>query len=165
MSIHRVACLRSFACCIGKVSGRIENMNKPSSILFICGMNAIRSPMAEAIAKSILKKDVFVQSAGLQEGEHDHFVDAVLAEINLDLRHHQPRIYNEMADGFFDVLVALTPEAHKRALDITKTSAVDVIYWPTEDPTLVKGTRDQMLGAYRDVRESLTKRIRDEFLP
>ena len=70
-----------------------------------------------------------------------------------------------MADGFFDVLVALTPEAHKRALDITKTSAVDVIYWPTEDPTLVKGTRDQMLGAYRDVRESLTKRIRDEFLP
>ena len=55
-------------------------------------MNAIRSPMAEAIAKSILKKDVFVQSAGLQEGEHDHFVDAVLAEINLDLRHHQPRI-------------------------------------------------------------------------
>ncbi|MBO6920514.1 MAG: protein-tyrosine-phosphatase, partial [Rhizobiaceae bacterium] len=33
-------------------------MTKPSSILFICGMNAIRSPMAEAIAKSILKKEV-----------------------------------------------------------------------------------------------------------
>lgn len=127
-------------------------------------MNAIRSPMAEVIARSVLPKGVFVQSAGLRPGERDHFVDSVLEEIDLDLGDHQPKLYNEMEDGFFDVIVALTPAAHERALEITKTSAVDVVFWPTDDPTLIKGTRDYILSAYRDVRNSLSKRIKDEFL-
>ncbi|MEW7009416.1 MULTISPECIES: low molecular weight phosphatase family protein [unclassified Lentilitoribacter] len=141
-------------------------MSAPSSILFICGMNSIRSPMAEVIARSLLPKGVFVQSAGIREGERDQFVEAVLAEVGLDLGSRQPRLYNEMADGFYDVIVTLTPEAHHRALEITRTSAAEVIYWPTSDPTVLQGQgkREQILEAYRQVRDGITANIKEHFL-
>lgn len=139
-------------------------MSAPSSILFICGMNSIRSPMAEAIAREIFPKSTYIQSAGLREGERDHFVDAVLDELGLDLGDRQPRLFNEMEDGFFDLIITLTPEAHHKALEITRTSAAEVIYWPTADPTAVKGRRDQILEAYREVRDALSKQIKAKFL-
>lgn len=141
-------------------------MSAPSSILFICGMNSIRSPMAEVIARDLLPDNIFIQSAGLREGQRDHFVEAVLAEVGLDLGTRQPRLYNEMADGFYDMIVTLTPEAHHRALEITRTSAAEVIYWPTYDPTVLQGQgkREQVLGAYRDVRDGLTANIKEHFL-
>lgn len=141
-------------------------MSAPSSILFICGMNSIRSPMAQAIARSLLPRNIFIQSAGIREGERDHFVDSVLHEIGLDLGDRQPRLYNEMEDGFYDVIVTLTPEAHHRALEITRTSAAEVIYWPTSDPTAIQGQgkREQALEAYRDVRDGLTANIKEHFL-
>lgn len=141
-------------------------MSAPSSILFICGMNSIRSPMAEVIARDLLPDNIFIQSAGIREGQRDHFVEAVLAEIGLDLGTRQPRLYNEMADGFYDMIVTLTPEAHHRALEITRTSAAEVIYWPTYDPTVLQGQgkREQTLEAYRDVRDGLTANIKEHFL-
>lgn len=141
-------------------------MSAPSSILFICGMNSIRSPMAEVIARSLLPKGIFIQSAGIREGERDQFVEAVLAEVDLDLGTRQPRLYNEMADGFYDVIVTLTPEAHHRALEITRTSAAEVIYWPTSDPTVLQGQgkREQILEAYREVRNGITANIKEHFV-
>jgi hypothetical protein len=59
--------------------------------------------------------------------------------------------------------VTLSPEAHHRALELTRTSAVDVEYWPTEDPSAVEGNRAQRLDAYRQVREQLLARIRERF--
>jgi protein-tyrosine-phosphatase len=122
--------------------------------------------MAEVIARSLLPKGVFVQSAGIREGERDQFVEAVLAEVGLDLGSRQPRLYNEMADGFYDVIVTLTPEAHHRALEITRTSAAEVIYWPTSDPTVLQGQgkREQILEAYRQVRDGITANIKEHFL-
>jgi protein-tyrosine-phosphatase len=71
-----------------------------------------------------------------------------------------------MADGFYDVIVTLTPEAHHRALEITRTSAAEVIYWPTSDPTVLQGQgkREQILEAYRQVRDGITANIKEHFL-
>ena len=68
----------------------------PRSILFLCGMNAIRSPMAEALAREMLPKATFVASAGVRAGERDPFVDAVLAETGLSLGARQPRMLDDM---------------------------------------------------------------------
>lgn len=127
----------------------------PGSILFMCGMNAIRSPMAEALARSMLPKGTYVASAGVRKGEPDPFVEAVLSEIGLTSPKRQPQTLEELEDDFFDLIVTLAPEAHHRALELTRSSAVEVMYWPTPDPTATTGTRDQILGAYRDVREHL----------
>ncbi|WP_026618208.1 protein-tyrosine-phosphatase [Ensifer sp. WSM1721] len=131
----------------------------PRSVLFMCGMNAIRSPMAEALARAALPKGTYVASAGVRHGERDPFVDVVLEEIGLTLGRHQPRTLDELEDDYFDIIVTLAPEAHHVALELTRSMAVDVAYWPTPDPTVATGTREQIVAAYRAVRDHLAALI------
>lgn len=138
-----------------------KKTKRPGAILFLCGWNAIRSPMAETIAKRLLPPDIYVQSAGVRSGERDPFVDVVLQEVGLSLGRHQPRTLEELEDDFFDLIVTLTPEAHHAALELTRANAVEVVYWPTMDPTAATGTRDQRLAAYREVRDHLWRLIDD----
>jgi protein-tyrosine-phosphatase len=136
----------------------------PRAILFMCGMNSIRSPMAEVIAKQLVAPGIYIQSAGVRAGERDPFVDVVLDEAGLTLGKHKPRTLEEIEDDFFDLIITLTPEAHHTALELTRSNALDVVYWPTMDPTVATGTRDNILEAYREVREHLKKLI-SERLP
>ena len=117
-------------------------------------MNAVRSPMAETLARSLLP-GTYVASAGIRPGERDPFVDAVLGEVGLSLGRHAPHSLDELEDDYFDLIVTLAPEAHHAALELTRSMAVDVMYWPTPDPTVATGTREQILSSYREVREFL----------
>lgn len=132
-------------------------------MLFACGMNAVRSPMAAAITRHLFPHSVYVASAGVREGEADPFVTAVMEEIGIDLSGHRPTTFEDLADTSFDLVVSLAPEAHHKALELTRTNAFDAEYWPTEDPTLASGSRDQRLDAYRRVRDSLMQRIKQRF--
>lgn len=135
----------------------------PGSVLFLCGMNSVRSPIAEQLARKMLPRSTFIASAGVRPGERDPFVDAVLHEVGLDLGDRTPRLLDDLEDDYFDLIITLAPEAHHRALEFTRTLSVDVEYWPTADPTTISGTRDQILEAYRDVRDRLETRIRARF--
>ncbi|OJX78729.1 MULTISPECIES: low molecular weight phosphatase family protein [unclassified Mesorhizobium] len=128
-------------------------------------MNAVRSPMAELLARRMLPADTFIASAGVRGGERDPFVDAVLAEEGLSLGDRHPRTMEDLEDDYFDLIITLAPEAHHAALELTRSLAVDVEYWPTPDPTDIAGTREQIMAAYRDVCERLKARIRHRFLP
>jgi protein-tyrosine-phosphatase len=133
------------------------------SVLFVCAFNSVRSPMAEALARHYFGKSIYVQSAGVRKSEADGFMVAALDEIGIDASRHKPRTLDELEEweGLnFDLIVSLSPEAHHAALELTRTVAADVEYWPTPDPTLAQGTREQMLDAYRDVRDGLSYRIR-----
>lgn len=142
-----------------------EKRKLPGSVLFLCGMNAIRSPMAEVLARQILPASVFIASAGVRRGERDPFVDAVLDEAGLSLGAHQPRTLEDLADNYFDLIITLAPEAHHAALELTRSAAVAVEYWPTADPTVVAGSRQQILDAYRATRDRLAEAIRKRFDP
>ena len=139
---------------------------QPSAVLFACGLNAIRSPMAAAMLRQMLGSSSYVASAGVRKGEPDPFAVAVMAEIGLDISRHKPVTFEELDDleGLnFDLILTLAPEAHHRALEITRTSAVDVEYWPTPDPSIVEGSREQRLEAYRAVRDQLLAHINERF--
>jgi protein-tyrosine-phosphatase len=135
----------------------------PRSILFLCGQNAIRSPMAELLARRVLPVSTFVASAGVRAGERDPFVDAVLTEAGLSLGDRHPRSLDQLEDDYFDLIVTLAPEAHHRALEMTRSMAVDVEYWPTADPSLAEGSREQILDAYRSLRDMLFRKIKQRF--
>ena len=129
----------------------------------MCAYNAVRSPMAEALAKHFFGKSVYVQSAGARKGQVDPFALEVLDEIGIDARKHKPKSLEELEEweGLnFDLIVSLSPEAHHKALELTRTVASDVEYWPTPDPTVVQGSREQVLEAYRAVRDGLMQRIK-----
>ena len=138
----------------------------PQAVLFACGLNSIRSPMAMGLFRQMFGKNVYVGSAGVRKGEPDPFAIAAMEEIGIDMTKHRPQTFEELDEweGLnFDLIVTLSPEAHHRALDLTRTVAADVEYWPTPDPSGAGGNREQVLDAYRDVRDQLMKRIRDRF--
>ncbi len=139
---------------------------RPQAVLFACGMNAVRSPMAAALMSQLFGKTVYVGSAGVQKGELDPFAVAVMEEIGIDVARHKPITFEELEDleGLnFDLIVTLSPPAHHKALELTRTAAVEVEYWPTADPTGTEGSREQRLNAYREVRDQLMARIRERF--
>lgn len=132
---------------------------QPGAILFMCGMNVIRSPIAEVLARGMMPAGTYIASAGVRTGERDPFVDVVLDEIGLTLGRRQPQTLDELEDDYFDVIITLSPEAHHVALELTRSKAIDVAYWPTLDPTVATGTRDQIVEAYREVRNQLASLI------
>ena len=138
-------------------------MQLPGSILFACNLNAVRSPMAEAIAKHLHGHLVYVDSVGVHRGVLDPFAVAVIDELGIDLSRHRAKTFDELEDTSFDLIISMTPEAQHRAVEMTRTMACEVEYWPTFDPTLVQGSREMVLEAYRQVRDDLLRRIRARF--
>ena len=123
--------------------------------------------MAAALLGQMLGTTLYVRSAGVRKGELDTFAVAAMEEIGIDIHAHRPTTFEEVEDleGLsFDLIVTLSPEAHHKALELTRTIAADVEYWPTADPTAIEGSREQRMDAYREVRDQLLQRIRARFI-
>ena len=138
----------------------------PGAVLFACTLNRVRSPMAEGMMKRLFGARVFVDSCGLRpedDGLADPFVTRVMDELGVDLSKHRPKSFDDLEDQSFDLVISLTPEAQHRAVELSRGRAVDIEYWPTHDPTLVVGSRDVMLDAYREVRDTLEARLLERF--
>ena len=131
----------------------------PASILFVCSENALRSPMAEAMVKKFYGDRVYVDSIGVLDGELDPLAVAVMDEVGIDISGHRPKRLSDLLDTSFDMIITLSPEAHHQAMDLMRTEAVEVAFWPTYDPSVVEGNRDARLAAYRDVRDTLKRLI------
>jgi protein-tyrosine-phosphatase len=135
----------------------------PGSVLFCCTMNAVRSPMAEGILKHLYGARVYVDSVGVRKSEIDGFAIAVMDEIGIDLQRHRAKSFEDLEDTSFDLIVSLSPEAQHKAVEMTRTMACEVEFWPTFDPTIVEGSREERLAAYRQVRDALMERIKKRF--
>ncbi len=142
--------------------------SRPRAVLFACGLNAVRSPMAAALLQQMFGRAIYVGSAGVQKGELDPFAVAAMEEIGIDIARHKPVTFEELdeMEGLnFDLIVTLSPPAHHKALELTRTHSAQVEYWPTVDPTATEGNREQRLDAYRALRDQLLAQIRARFGP
>lgn len=137
----------------------------PGSVLFACTMNSVRSPMAEAYLKHLHGQRIYVDSAGVRSRDIDGFAIAAMEEIGINLHRHNAKTFDDLEDTSFDLVITLSPEAHHRAMEMTRTMAVEVEFWNTFDPTIIEGSREARLDAYRQVRDGLIQRIRDRFPP
>ena len=147
----------------------------PGAVLFACNFNQVRSPMAEALLKLRVGTGIFVDSCGLkpvrvqdEDGDEvparaDPFAEAVMAELGGDLSLHRPKTFDDLEDQSFDLVISLTPEAQHRSVELARGRAADIEYWPTLDPTLIDGSREARLTAYREVRDGLARRIAERF--
>jgi protein-tyrosine-phosphatase len=135
-------------------------------VLFACGWNVVRSPIAAALFRHLVGRGVYVESVGVRSGDPDPFAAAALDEIGLDMGKHRSRTFEDLeeAEGLnFDLIVTLAPEAHHKALELTRTLAAQVEYWPTPDATAATGNREQRMEAYRAVRDLIAERITERF--
>jgi len=134
------------------------------AVLFACTLNAVRSPMAAAMLRHLTRGGLYIESAGVRAGDLDPLAVEVMGEIGLEIAKHKPRRFEDLEDGSFDLVVTLSPEAQHKAVEMTRTAATQVEYWPTMDPTAVDGSREQRLAAYRTVRDQLMRRLKQRFL-
>ena len=150
----------------------IDPARPPDAVLFCCNYNQVRSPMAEALLKRFAGDRIFVDSCGLRRAsvdadeddmEVDPLVAVVMAEIDVDLTRHRCKIFDDLEDASFDLVVSLTPEAQHRAVELARGRSAEIEYWPTHDPTLSEGSREHRLETYRQVRDGLIARIAERF--
>ena len=125
-------------------------------MLFACGLNSVRSPMAASLLQQCFRKALYVKSAGVRKGELDPFAVAVMAELGQDISGHKPMTFEELEDweGLnFDLIITLSPEAHHKALELTRTHAAEVEYWPTPRSDRRRGQpRAEAAGLSRGLR-------------
>jgi protein-tyrosine-phosphatase len=135
----------------------------PRAVLFSCTLNSVRSPMAEGLLKHFLGHKIYVDSAGVRAGEIDPFAISVMEELGIDLSRHRAKSFDDLEDTSYDLIVSLSPEAQHKAVELTRTMACEVEFWPILDPTWVEGSREVRLDAYRQVRDELRRRIEARF--
>ena len=133
------------------------------SVLFACTMNTIRSPMAEAIARHYFPRRIYAQSCGTRHGSANAFIVEILGESGFAIGTHHSRVFDELGDSNFDIIIAMTQEAHHHARDWARHCAGIIEYWEIEDPSLAKGSRSSILDSYRKVRDELSERILRRF--
>jgi protein-tyrosine-phosphatase len=135
----------------------------PDAVLFACSRNSVRSPMAEGLLKHLLGHRIYVDSVGVRAREIDPFVIEVMDELGIDLSRHRGKNFENLEDTSYDLIVSLSPEAQHKAVELTRTMACEVEFWNTLDPTIFEGNRETRLQAYREVRDTLNKRIEERF--
>ncbi len=137
----------------------------PDAVLFACSHNAVRSPMAEAMLKHLQGGRIYVDSVGVFDGEVNGFAAAVMEEIGLSIAGHHGKTFDELEDSSYDLIITFSPEAHHRAIELTRAMACEVEYWPTLDPAIIGGSREACLDGFRQIRDHILRRLRERFLP
>ena len=135
----------------------------PGAVLFACTNNSVRSPMAEGLLKFLLGHRIYVDSCGLRSEPVDPFAVEAMEDIGIDIARHRAKTFDDLEDSSYDLIVSLSPEAQHRAVELTRTMACEVEFWPTFDATVIEGSREQRLAAYRQVRDMLMRRIEARF--
>ncbi len=135
----------------------------PDSVLFACTRNSVRSPMAEGLLKHLLGHRIYVDSVGVRVGDIDPFVIEVMDELGIELSNHRGKDFERLEDTSYDLIVSLSPQAQHQAVELTRTMACEVEFWHTHDPTIIEGNRETRIQAYREVRDTLKKRIEARF--
>jgi uncharacterized protein (UPF0262 family)/protein-tyrosine-phosphatase len=152
--------LFTLICAVQPYASRIdERQSALPTVLFVCSMNSVRSPIAAALARQAYPGRLIARSVGVNGGKADSFVHDVMEEIGIDMSVHTPHIMDELRANRFDLIVTLSDDA-RAAVDRRGLEAETIEHWPVGDPTLVEGQRETILDAYRTLRDDLRRRVR-----
>ena len=157
--------LFTLICAVQPYASRIdESKSELPSVLFVCSMNSVRSPIAAAIARKAFPGRIIARSVGVNGGKADQFVHEVMEEVGVDMSVHTPHILDELVANRFDLVICLSDDAPE-AVARKGLEAGAIEAWNIPDPSLVEGSRDVVLAAYRDLRDTLDRRVRARLEP
>ncbi|MGV8856777.1 MAG: UPF0262 family protein [Devosia sp.] len=157
--------LFTLICAVQPYASRIdESTSKLPTVLFVCSMNSVRSPMAAALARQAFPGRIIARSVGVNGGKADQFVHQVMEEVGIDMSVHTPHILDELVANHFDLVICLSEDAPE-AVARKGLEAGAVESWQVADPSLVEGSRDVVLTAYRQLRDTLFNRVRERLEP
>jgi thioredoxin type arsenate reductase len=124
-------------------------------ILFLCVGNAARSQMAEGIARSLAPSGIKIWSAGSRPTSVRPEAIAVLKEIGIDISSHRSKAVAEIPAGEVDTVITLCGEEECPVFP----GRAQRLYWGLPDPAAVVGSQEEILAAFRKLRDVLSNRI------
>lgn len=165
MDLETARRLFTLICAVQPYATRVpEDESQLPTVLFVCSMNSVRSPIAAALARKNFPARLVARSAGVRSGKVDHFVHEVMDEVGVDMSVHTPHTMDELMASHFDVIVTLADEA-RDAVAARGLEAPVIEHWPMSDPSETEGTREATLEAYRQLRAELDARLHDRLGP
>ena len=122
-------------------------------ILFLCTGNSCRSQMAEGFARDMLLKDVKIYSAGIEpKGIHPKAIK-VMQEVGIDISGQKSKNLWELPVDKIGLVITLCGDAAERCPVFP--GRAKRIHWILEDPAKVKGTEEEIMNKFREVRDKV----------
>ena len=130
------------------------------SVLFVCGRNAIRSPMGEALWRLRFGNEATARSCGVIPAAFvDPFMVAVMLEKKVDLEDFSPIALNGVGEPPADIIVSLSTAADRMAKEYAARTGAEFQAWPIPDPSETGGNRDMKIAAYRETRDAIAAQV------
>ena len=135
----------------------------PQSILFVCYLNSIRSPMAEGLMRKLYSATK-AQSCGMASGDLDDLMVAVMREKGVDMSSHEAQTLGDVAEQSFDLVIAFTEAAGEAAKAAFYDTGTAIEVWPLPDPS--QGSLDvrAIMNNYRAIRDNIETRLKRRFV-
>lgn len=128
----------------------------PTSLLFACNMNSVRSPLAEGLARKRFGDQARIESCGLRGGFLDPYMVAVLAELDIDMSAHEPRGFAEVpAIEEFQGIIAFTESSYQYATRRYANDVTFIHHWQVIDPSAFASGIADLMDRYRALRDQI----------
>jgi arsenate reductase len=130
-------------------------------VLFLCSENSCRSQMAEGILRHLMGNEFEVFSAGVRPSVVNPISIKVMAEIGIDISGHRSKSIDEFQGKSFDFVIT-TCDAARETCPVFPGIARR-LHWSFNDPAKAEGSENEILSAFRKVRDEIKLRIQEEF--
>jgi len=130
-------------------------------VLFLCTNNSCRSQMAEGILRHLYGNKFEVFSAGTNPTVVNQYAIKVMKEIGIDISNHRSKSVKEFLGQKFDYVIT-TCDAAKQSCPVFSGEA-EYIHWSFDDPAETKGTEEEVLPIFRNVRDEIKQKIQEKF--
>jgi len=141
----------------------MKSQTPPSSILFVCYLNSIRSPMGEGLMRKLFPNTAS-HSCGMASGDLDELMVAVMREKGIDMSEHEAQTLGDVAEQDFGLVVAFTEAAGEAAKAAFEDTEIPIEIWPLPDPS--QGSLDvrAIMNNYRAIRDNIETRLKRAFV-
>lgn len=130
-------------------------------VLFVCTHNSARSQMAEGLLRAFYGDKFEAYSAGTNPAGVNPYAIKVMKEIGVDISKHRAKSLDEFKGIKFDYVVTLCNGAKESCPFYP--NATHQVHKEFKDPSEVIGSREDILSAFREVRNEIKKWIDETF--
>ena len=124
-------------------------------VLFLCVANSARSQMAEGLARAAFGARVPVSSAGSHPTELNPLAVTALAELGIDISGQRSKSVDSIDPSTVGLVVTLCAD-EVCPVFLGKARR---LHWPLPDPAAARGTDEERLAKFRQVRDDIRRRL------
>lgn len=131
-------------------------------VLFLCTHNSARSQMAEGLLRHLAGDRFEVHSAGTEATQVRPPAIEAMRELGIDISEHESKTLDRYLAQSFDAVITVCDQANEACPVFL--GAQRRLHWSFPDPSQARGTEDEQMALYRQVRDAIRERVERELV-